>query len=667
MSSRPLSLVSAGHQARQREISHSRGDKPTGSGKTNRNGNSNRKPQRVNYNNRQKTAAPFPSAGKRDLLNDAPLVSGSKQIRGGSLNHLLSFQSYETQPQSNRSPRYSKNYGKRNFRSKEEFLQSTAQFLVRSDSELELAPFSVDSDIPVPWKFIEAVRLFGQEETECPICLHPPVAGKVGRCGHAHCASCILKLIAISEYPECPICQCHIKTQDLRSVFHQIEPRPKTNSVVKFIKMKRKKSTVVSVPVGPSSDFWLGRYERVVPLSDEAILEKIIEKEEIELAIQEAECEESEKPFVSQAKEMLATRRSGLKPPKNNKKVPEPASTEIKPTTPTLPQESVKIQPEKPKPTETDVLLILNPNHAPDPETEKTEESTSPAPVEAQPEDESYYYYQTSDCGNMFLSAINAKCLITQYGSLKEAPDSFSAKMLEIDDYTMDQDIRKRFRYLSHLSLGENFSLLYVDHDGLGLSPETYDKHRSQIQQKRKLLKKKDREENKAVKKNEEYYDRELYGKYTPANISLSSHEMFPTFAEEGSLVEEPQLPAPSSPIPITQPGTSGAWAAKSMSPIGQDWPAASPELPKSQSGASFWGEMKKNSKVPESKSLEILEDEDDVGEELKAPDFRRGFAADLYSAIEEAATSKKAEKTPEEKKPKKAQKKKKGRVIFST
>ena len=119
------------------------------------------------------------------------------------------------------------------------------------------------------------------------------------------------------------------------------------------------------------------------------------------------------------------------------------------------------------------------------------------------------------------------------------------------------------------------------------------------------------------------------------------------------------------------------------MSPIGQDWPAASPELPKSQSGASFWGEMKKNSKVPESKSLEILEDEDDVGEgifhlyiffwkwpenlELKAPDFRRGFAADLYSAIEEAATSKKAEKTPEEKKPKKAQKKKKGRVIFST
>ena len=61
--------------------------------------------------------------------------------------------------------------------------------------------------------------------------------------------------------------------------------------------------------------------------------------------------------------------------------------------------------------------------------------------------------------------------------------------------------------------------------------------------------------------------------------------------------------------------GTSGAWAAKSLSPIGQDWPAASPELPKSKSGASFWGEMKKSSKAPESKSLEILDDEEDIGE----------------------------------------------------
>ena len=49
---------------------------------------------------------------------------------------------------------------------KEEFVQSVAQFIVEQDSELELEPFQVDPDLPVPWKFIEAIRIFGQEETE---------------------------------------------------------------------------------------------------------------------------------------------------------------------------------------------------------------------------------------------------------------------------------------------------------------------------------------------------------------------------------------------------------------------------------------------------------------------------------------------------------------------
>ena len=31
----------------------------------------------------------------------------------------------------------------------------------------------------------------------------------------------------------------------------------------------------------------------------------------------------------------------------------------------------------------------------------------------------------------------------------------------------------------------------------------------------------------------QEFYDRELYGKYAPAEISLSSHEMFPDFEND--------------------------------------------------------------------------------------------------------------------------------------
>ena len=220
--------------------------------------------------------------------------------------------------------------------------------------------------------------------------------------------------------------------KDLRSVFHQVEPRPKNNSVVKFIKMQRKKASVVSKAIGPVPEFWLDRYERVVSLSDATIIEKIIEKEEIELACQEADCEESEKPFIAQAKEMLSTRRSALKVEKSQK----PAENNADETK--VCADVSKPEQEKTKPKEPDVLAISNPNL--EPESPVTEPLVSEKPASpTKPEDDSYYYYQTSDCGNMFLSAINAKCLITQYGSLKDAPDSFSAKMLEIDDYTMDQ------------------------------------------------------------------------------------------------------------------------------------------------------------------------------------------------------------------------------------
>ena len=83
---------------------------------------------------------------------------------------------------------------------------------------------------------------------QCPICLHPPIAAKVGRCGHAHCASCVLKLLSICEHPECPVCQCALTASDLRSVICGVERRPKSNSSITFVKMRRDKNRIVPVP-----------------------------------------------------------------------------------------------------------------------------------------------------------------------------------------------------------------------------------------------------------------------------------------------------------------------------------------------------------------------------------------------------------------------------------
>lgn len=678
MSSRPLSIISAGHQGRAHETNHSRSSTPNGQQKLNRNGNN---PNR-NFNRRGGgNFCPSPSAGKGyNLARD-------DRKKGQNINHLLNFQAYESNNNNQTTSRKNgKSSAPRAPKGKEDYVQNTAQFVISEDAELELIPFQSDPDIPVPWKFIEAIRIFGQEKTECPICLHIPIAAKVGRCGHAHCNSCILKLISIMEYPECPICQCDLNMADLRSVICDIDERPKINSKIQLIKMKREKNQVAPVPIGPVKTEWLNQFDRVLKMDNNSILENIVVREEIELICQRADCETSEEAFVDQASTALASRRTYLTT-KRSRKTSEISPSEIVKKVERSPQIKPEVQ-------NVEMKLAFDPFKSDNPNLEIIETQNPPVSqktevtleIETKKDDNCYYFYQAVDCGNVYLSSLNAKCLITQYGSLKEAPEKIEAKMVELEDFTMDQDVRRRFRYLNHLSLGKGFSLVYVDSDDLGLSSETYEKHKDYIQLKKKKLNKKDRDENQAHLVVEEYYDREIYGKYKAADISLSSLDMFPDFNEsvsiEDVLKEASQTTSPTSPATlnlvedfptvittteispprrISVPGASGSWSKSTSNPNSfsstDGWPTMSPTLVSNSVGSSFWGDMKKSSKMtPFSALTEEVDSED-----LELPNFRPEF--DLFSGLKNAALV--TSEATNGKKPKKGQKKKKGRIIF--
>merc|ERR1712228_555860 len=136
---------------------------------------------------------------------------------------------------------------------------------------------------------------------------------------------------------------------------------------------------------------WLSRYDRVISVSASSILENVLEREEIELVCQTSDCEESEVPFIDQAKDLLKSRQSAL---------------------------AILNKTEKAKSTKPiDILSTQNPNLEEIGQSENGEIGQS-----EEEKDDAYYFYQTIDCGNIFLSSLNAKCLITQYGSLKNAP-----------------------------------------------------------------------------------------------------------------------------------------------------------------------------------------------------------------------------------------------------
>ena len=89
----------------------------------------------------------------------------------------------------------------------------------------------------------------------------------------------------------------------------------------------------------------------------------------------------------------------------------------------------------------------------------------------------------------IFISSLNAKCMMHQYGSIKEAPDSLSGTVLEYEEFTMDAEIRRRFRYLAHLSDGQPFFIVHLDARDLGLSEETFLKFKGKSTRKNANLK----------------------------------------------------------------------------------------------------------------------------------------------------------------------------------
>jgi hypothetical protein len=71
--------------------------------------------------------------------------------------------------------------------SPQQFVHANCQFLVSPirDYSAHLA----DPDLAVPWDCVEMVVLRTHGEQACPICLGPPMAGKITECGHVYCWS----------------------------------------------------------------------------------------------------------------------------------------------------------------------------------------------------------------------------------------------------------------------------------------------------------------------------------------------------------------------------------------------------------------------------------------------------------------------------------------------
>lgn len=417
-------------------------------------------------------------------------VQGSKKQ---SLNHLLNFHYAPREAHAH----YGKSGGSRwnatskHKYNKEHFLQANCQFVVKASGNYK--QYMNNPDALVDWDMVEQVNIQVNDVPSCPICLYPPVAAKMTRCGHVFCWSCVLHYLALTDktWRKCPICYEAVHKVDLKSVVSKPHAAFNLNETITFKLMKKLRGSLVAYPIDYEeentekpftvSDVKDGIYCKLL-LADQGDVLNIIEREKQELrnAIQEDE-DSPEKCFIEQAVDLLGEREKFVFTQIHSNK---DANCNMKRDN-FVTFESKNLDLDSKKFLQNDEGLINPPD-----DLTQYQHSVDDALKELHIENDLvnktvnfttqqakyFYFYQASDGQHIYLHPINAKMLEDSYGSLEFAPKTITGRIVEKEGGSMTEDIRKRFRYLQHLPITCQFEMVEIKFDRNDLKKDTWEK-----------------------------------------------------------------------------------------------------------------------------------------------------------------------------------------------
>jgi len=377
-------------------------------------------------------------------------AQGSKKQ---NLNHLLNFHCVPRELERGHHHQHQQHHGvgsRKQRYNKEQFLQANFQFVIRSGAKAQV---NGSPDALIDWSYIEQINIQTTEELQCPICLYPPVAAKLTRCGHAYCWPCLLHYLSLSDktWRKCPICYDAIHAGDLKSCTIEQLRDSQVGEKITFELMRRRKGsmyiekhaaglgeTVERFPFVSAGEE-ARRYSKFL-IAKRSDVGAIIERERCELL---AESDDScpEDVFIQQALVMLQERgeKLGLEKPD-----PREEEEEVPPAI--CPEAEAKIDIEKP-----------------DDASISSGEASSSLSCSSSNHHKYYYFYQSNDGQNIYLHPLNVKMLQACYGTLDLGPLLIEAQIVQMEQHSMDEDHRRKFTCLGHLPLTCQFSVVEVE------------------------------------------------------------------------------------------------------------------------------------------------------------------------------------------------------------
>lgn len=422
---------------------------------------------------------------------------------------------------------------------KEQFLQANCQFVVCDRGDY--AVHAVDPDLLVDWDSIELVRLFCHEIPSCPICLYPPQAAKITRCGHVYCYSCVIHYLSLGEkkWRKCPICYESIYKKDLKSVMALATPQYSAGDIITMTLMVREKGYTRVMPSQQESSL-PGclphmsdpgeKFVKLVSCSSEQSLEHIVLPEKdaltaqlngltqdevteqcfIELALEDVKARELALRVSSSAQQPLEKAVKAVTPPLATPTTPQPGHCKPVFPGPDMDEEAGErgsdkvemedkkrgeLEPSTPEHEAADTSSIVS--------LDMSEEQL-PTSSDCSPNgsDSSLtYFYQAADGQHLYLHTVNARCLIKEYGALQHAPAEIKARIVEMEQFSMTEELRCRYKYLSHLPVTCEFVLCELDLRPPVVSCDTLTYFHEDLERRRHRRMKKRREEKRKEKK----------------------------------------------------------------------------------------------------------------------------------------------------------------------
>ncbi|THH00696.1 hypothetical protein EW026_g1873 [Hermanssonia centrifuga] len=537
-----------------------------------------------------------------------------------SLNHLLNFSLPPRQAHQYQSlPRRRKPATHQVVWNKERFINAQYRFVVNPSGDYTV--HFADPDIFFQWQDILQViiprssalasaagsgQISGHDEglTTCPICLSPPTAPRMTKCGHVriYWSHCTVQYLTSNtdnlKWARCPICFDSVNERQLKAVKwidvalmdeedntppvpsssssnadYGLDSGPRLGSVLRMRLIQRPQITTLALPRSPTwpSDLMpphqapfhflpdVGTFSKFMLATPTALITDLtkdlddlaserhtltsmhdhlgviyIDMADGKLRQQMAKAAALETPQLKEAVdaarhalhhiiERAALHSRKVREDQTRSDPPEDAPDDL------LASRSSGFN--TPTPTVNPVSLddsrrVSTPTRAP-----RQRRNLNPPP----PSSSSYYYYQAASGMPIFLHPLDIKILLSYFNSYAAFPDSINVRVESYAESTVNDDLRKRCKYLAHLPEGAD--VVFVETDlGSVVGQEGLKNFDRALVMRRARRKEKGRKDDKARTRAEEREKEKLVNRWN----ELTRHDVDAYIPPS-----EPRVPSP--------------------------------------------------------------------------------------------------------------------------